>query len=71
MQVGQTRAQNGAEQMQLRMAADLNSTNIVIMEQALSRIQDVDIAQTTSDLARSKVLIDAGSAMSAQANTSQ
>jgi len=71
MQVGQTRAQNGAEQMQLRMAADLNSTNIVIMEQALSRIQDVYIAQTTSDLARSKVLIDAGSAMSAQANTSQ
>jgi hypothetical protein len=71
MQVAQARAQNGAEQMRLQMAADLNSTNIVNMEQALSRIQDVDIAQTASDLARTKVLIDAGTAMSAQANTSQ
>jgi flagellin-like hook-associated protein FlgL len=71
MQVAQARAQNGAEQMRLQMAADLNSANIVNMEQALSRIQDVDIAQTASDLARTKVLIDAGTAMSAQANASQ
>lgn len=71
MQVAQARAQNGAEQVQLQMAADLNSTNIVNMKQALSKIQDVDIAQTASDLARTRVLVDAGTAMSAQANASQ
>lgn len=70
-QVANARAQNGAEQMQLQMAADLNATNTVNLEQALSRIQDVDIAQVTSDLARTKVLIEAGTAMLAQANASQ
>ena len=69
-QVANARAQNGAEQMQLQMAADLNATNTVNLEQALSRIQDVDIAQVTSDLARTKVLIEAGTAMLAQANQS-
>ena len=56
--------------MQLQMAADLNAINTVNLEQALSRIQDVDIAQVTSDLARTKVLIEAGAAMLAQANQS-
>ena len=69
-QVANARAQNGAEQMQLQMAADLNATNTVNLEQALSKIQDVDIAQVTSDLARTKVLIEAGTAMLAQANQS-
>lgn len=69
-QVANARAQNGAEQMQLQMAADLNATNTVNLEQALSRIQDVDIAQVTSELARTKVLIEAGTAMLAQANQS-
>ena len=69
-QVANARAQNGAEQMQLQMAADLNATNTVNLEQALSKIQDVDLAQVTSDLARTKVLIEAGTAMLAQANQS-
>ncbi len=69
-QVANARAQNGAEQMQLQMAADLNATNTVNLEQAVSKIQDVDIAQVTSDLARTKVLIEAGTAMLAQANQS-
>ena len=69
-QVANARAQNGAEQMQLQMAVDLNATNTVNLEQALSKIQDVDIAQVTSDLARTKVLIEAGTAMLAQANQS-
>ena len=56
--------------MQLQMAADLNATNTVNLEQALSRIQNVDIAQVTSDLACTKVLIEAGTAMLAQANQS-
>ena len=68
--VATARAQNGAEQMQLQMATDLNATNTVNIEQALGRIQDVDMAQATSDLARMKVLIEAGTAMLAQANQS-
>jgi flagellin-like hook-associated protein FlgL len=70
-QVANARAQNGAEQMRLQMEADLNATNTTNLESALSRIHDVDIAQTTSDLAKTRVLIDAGTAMSAQANSSQ
>jgi flagellin-like hook-associated protein FlgL len=70
-QVANARAQNGAEQMRLQMEADLNATNTTNLESALSRIRDVDIAQTTSDLAKTRVLIDAGTAMSAQANSYQ
>jgi flagellin len=70
MQVAQARAQNGAEQMRLAMAADLNSTNILNMESAVSRIMDVDIAEESATLARSKVLQQAGTAMLAQANQS-
>jgi flagellin len=69
-QVANARAQNGAEQMRLQMESDLNATNTTNLEQALSRIQDVDIAQATSDLSRTKVLIEAGTAMLAQANQS-
>ena len=67
MNVARARAQNGAEQMQLRMAADLNGTNTINLQQALSRIQDADIAQITSDFARTKALIDAGATISSQA----
>jgi flagellin len=69
-QVANARAQNGAEQMRLQMEGDLNATNSTNLEQALSRIQDVDIAQATSNLSRTKVLIEAGTAMLAQANQS-
>jgi flagellin len=69
-QVANARAQNGAEQMRLQMESDLNATNSTNLEQALSRIQDVDIAQATYDLSRTKVLIEAGTAMLAQANQS-
>ena len=69
-QVANARAQNGAEQMRLQMEGDLNATNSTNLEQALSRIQDVDIAQATSDLSRTTVLIEAGTAMLAQANQS-
>jgi flagellin len=65
------RAQNGAEQSRLHFALDTLAANQTNLESALSRIQDVDIAQTTSDLAKTRVLIDAGTAMSAQANSSQ
>lgn len=69
-QVANARAQNGAEQMRLQMESDLNATNSTNLEQALSRIQDVDVARATSDLSRTKVLIEAGTAMLAHANQS-
>jgi flagellin-like hook-associated protein FlgL len=53
--------------MQLRTAADLNAVNTINLQQALSRIQDADIAQVTSDFARTKALIDAGATISSQA----
>ena len=67
LKVAQARAQNGAEQMQLRKAAELNASNAVNLPQALSRIQDADIAQITVDLARTKVMVQAGTAMSPKA----
>jgi flagellin len=70
LQVAEARAQNGAEQMRLQMAADLNTTNIVNKESAVSRIKDVDIAEESAMLARSRVLQQAGTAMLAQANQS-
>jgi flagellin-like hook-associated protein FlgL len=69
-QVANARAQNGAEQMRLQMEADLNATNTINLESALSRIQDVDIAEESATLARSRVLQQAGTAMLAQANQS-
>lgn len=65
--VAQARAQNGAEQMQLRMAADLNAVNTINLQQALSRIQDADISQVISDFSRTKALIEAGATISSQA----
>jgi hypothetical protein len=46
------------------------STNILNMESAVSRIMDVDIAEESATLARSRVLQQAGTAMLAQANQS-
>jgi flagellin-like hook-associated protein FlgL len=71
MQVAAARAQNGAEQMQLHMEKTLNFTNLVNMKQSLSRIQDVDVAKASTDLSRSKILLDTGTAIASQANTSQ
>ena len=64
-------AQNGATQSAVNTAIDRTKTNVLNLTSAKSRILDVDIAQTTSDLAKTRILIDAGTAMSAQANSSQ
>ena len=64
-------AVNGATQSALNTLIDRTKTNVLNLSSAKSRILDVDIAQTTSDLAKTRILIDAGTAMSAQANSSQ
>lgn len=62
------RASNGANQSRLGFSMELLTTNKVNIEQATSRIVDVDVADESTALAKSNVLVQAGSAMLTQAN---
>lgn len=64
------RATNGAEQSRLGFAAEVLTTNKANLEAANSRIVDVDVAQESTQLARWNTLVQAGTAMLAQANGS-
>ena len=64
------RSVNGAEQSRLTFAADMLSINKVNLEASVSRIQDVDVADESTKLARYNILQQAGTAMLAQANQS-
>ncbi|MBU6181651.1 MAG: flagellin [Verrucomicrobia bacterium] len=64
------RAVNGAQQSRLTFAADMLSINKVNLEASVSRIQDVDVADESTKLARYNILQQAGTAMLAQANQS-
>jgi flagellin len=64
------RAVNGAQQSRLTFAADMLSINKVNLEASVSRIQDVDVASESTNLARFNILQQAGTAMLAQANQS-
>jgi len=68
--VASSRAQNGAESSRLGFAADMLATNRTNLEAANSRIVDVDVAVESTKLARNNILVQAGSAMLAQANAS-
>jgi flagellin len=70
-QVADMRAQNGSEVSRVNFAEDLLKINAVNLEAANSRIIDVDVAAESSQLARYQILQQAGTAMLAQANTSQ
>lgn len=65
------RAQNGAEQSRIGFAQDMLQKNSINLEASNSRIIDVDVAAESSQLARFQILQQAGTAMLAQANTSQ
>jgi len=65
------RAQNGSEYSRVGFAQDLLKINAINLEAANSRIIDVDVAAESSQLARFQILQQAGTAMLAQANTSQ
>ena len=69
--VADMRAQNGAEMSRINFAQDLLNINAINLEAANSRILDVDVAAESSQLARFQILQQAGTAMLAQANTSQ
>jgi len=64
------RAANGAEQSQLGFASELLTVNKANLEAANSRIVDVDVAEESTQLARWNTLVQAGTAMLAQANGS-
>jgi flagellin len=68
--VATQRAQNGADTSRLNFAADLLATNKTNLEAANSRIVDVDVAEESTKLAKHNILVQAGSAMLAQANSS-
>ena len=68
--VATMRAQNGAEQSRLGFASELLTTNKANLEAASSRIVDVDVAEESTQLARWNTLVQAGTAMLAQANGS-
>jgi flagellin len=66
--VAGARAQNGAETSRLSFSADLLATSRTNLEAANSRIVDTDVALESTRLARNSILVQAGSAMLAQAN---
>ena len=68
--VATSRAQNGAESSRLGFAADILTVNRTNLEAANSRIVDVDVASESTKLARNNILVQASSAMLAQANAS-
>jgi flagellin-like hook-associated protein FlgL len=70
-EIADMRAQNGAEMSRINFAEDMLRINAVNLESANSRIIDVDVAAESTQLARYQILQQAGTAMLAQANTSQ
>jgi len=68
--VATSRAQNGAETSRLGFNAEMLATNRTNLEAANSRIVDTDVAMESTKLARNSILVQAGSAMLAQANSS-
>jgi len=68
--VATMRATNGSEQSRLGFASELVTTNKANLESANSRIVDVDVAAESTQLARWNILVQAGTAMLAQANQS-
>jgi flagellin len=64
------RANNGAEQSRLGFATELVTVNKANLEAATSRIADVDVAEESTQLARWNILVQSGTAMLAQANSS-
>jgi flagellin len=63
-------ATNGAAQSRAGFQSELLVVNKANLEAANSRIVDVDVAEESTQLARWNVLVQAGTAMLAQANTS-
>jgi flagellin len=68
--VATMRATNGAQQSRLGFASELLTVNKANLEQATSRIMDVDVAAESTQLARWNILVQSGTSMLTQANQS-
>ena len=68
--VATLRASNGAQASQMNFASDILTINKQNLEAANSRIMDVDVASESTQLARANILVQAGSSMLGQANSS-
>jgi flagellin len=68
--IANKRAENGAKQSLLGFQTEMLSASKINYESAISRIMDVDVAQESTQLARWNTLVQAGTAMVAQANQS-
>jgi len=66
--IAEMRAENGAKQSVLGFYSEINSATKTNYEAAVSRIMDVDVAEESTQLARWNTLVQAGTAMLAQAN---
>ena len=66
--IAAARANNGSDQSILGYYAEMNSANKANYESAISKILDVDVAEESTQLARWNTLVQAGTAMVAQAN---
>ena len=62
------RASNGADQSVLGYYSELTASTKANYESAVSKIMDVDVAEESTQLARWNTLVQAGTAMVAQAN---
>jgi flagellin-like hook-associated protein FlgL len=68
--IATARAKNGADQSVLGFYSELNTASKTNFESAISKIMDVDVAEESTQLARWNTLVQAGTAMIAQANGS-
>ena len=68
--IAEARAKNGADQNVLGYYAELATASKMNLESSVSRIMDVDVAAESTQLARWNTLVQAGTAMIAQANGS-
>ncbi len=66
--VADARAENGAEQNRALGVLDMLESSLINLEAAHGRIMDADIALESTRFARHNVLVQAGAAMTAQAN---
>ena len=64
------RATNGAQASRLTFASQVLSINSSNLTAAVSQIQDVDVATESTKLAKDNILVQAGTSMLAQANSS-
>ena len=68
VRLADVRAENGAEQNRAMQVNDMLQSSLTNLEAAHGRIMDADIALESTRFARHNVLVQAGAAMTAQAN---